>query len=663
MPPFPRIVRPVKRMLLVLVALGLVATLVVDARSVEWRQDRYSLFASNQDLGDTLRDFCAAQGVAAVISPGITGTVSGRFEDMHPARFLDLMAGTYALTWYHDGHALFIYRADETQSRMIRLMHVGPDRLKTTLVRLALWDNRFAWRTVEKEGLVHVSGPPRLVQLVEETARYLESGAVQEMQATEAVRVFPLRHAWADDLTLKFLKREVVVPGVASTLRAIMTDQPGTTGRMERRLPTSLAGLRGTGLAAREPGEALVQEGGTSPADQGSAQGGMPSAPQTAVNVQARIMADTRLNAVVVRDSQEKMPLYEALIRELDVAVGVIEIQAAIIDVDVNFSRDLGVNWSFASSPADKFSVAGGFEAGEGFKPDALSTLVQGQGMNLATLYAGGAYHLLARIHALQSRGNAQILSRPTVLTLDNVEAHIEHTRKIHVRLQGERNVDLVPVDTGTVLEVTPRIIEEEGRKRIKLLVSIRDGSYSQTSSVDDIPEIIESVVSTQAVMELGQSLLLGGYYVQQTKDNLSGVPLLMDIPLLGPVFKTTKKEERTMERLFLISPRIVEMDVGHGLPLGPPEGGGSTMTFLGDVPGMPGEAPSVPVVPEASPRTSMVPMPIPAPASTSRPGGGCTPVRRNVSSAPRAAMDSGRFMDGFSSVGNGNHMTGLSAG
>lgn len=558
-----------KRLLLILVAIGLLCTLMVDARSVEWRHDSYSLFASSQDLQDTLRDFCAAQGVSAVISPGVAGKVSGRFEDMPPAEFLDLLAQTYALSWYYDGHVLYVYRADEVQSRMLSLDHVHPERLKATLSRLALWDERFAWRTVDDEGLIHVSGPPRLIQLVEETALFLEGRAAQELRATEEVRVFPLRHAWADDLTLSFLKREVTVPGVVSTLRTIMTEQGGSAGRTSRRLPATATGLRGTGMAA------MNRDGAAEPAP---VQGGEAPSPvedaSTALaagqGIQARIMADTRLNAVVVRDAREKMPLYESLIQELDVAVHVIEIQAAIIDVNVDFTRDLGVNWRFGARTDGGMLTAGGLGVDSDFTAGNMDALVEGGGLNLSTLYSTNVSQLLTRIHALETQGNAQILSRPTVLTLDNVEAHIEHTRTLHIRLTGEREVDLFKVDTGTVLEVTPRIIEEEGRRRIKLLVSIRDGSYNYLEQVDDIPEVQESAINTQAVMELGQSLLLGGFYLQQTRDSQDGIPLLMHLPLLGHAFKTSKKVEQTRERLFLITPRVVDMDAGRGQPLGP---------------------------------------------------------------------------------------------
>jgi type III secretion protein C len=598
-----------RRPLLFALALVLLGGLLLDARSVEWRGDSYNLYADKQDIREILRDFCAAQGVSAVISPGVAGTVSGRFEDLPPAEFLDLLAQSHALTWYYDGHILHVYRADETQSRMLSLSRIDPDRLKTTLTRLALWDDRFAWRTVEEEGLLHVSGPPRLVRLVEETAAYLEDRAARELQATEEVRVFPLRHAWADDLTLTFLKREVTVPGVATTLRAIMTDQAGAGGRLERRLPATLTGLRGSGLAAEgrdredvgeprrsdrtgetEAGQtASDQQGGTLPPAQGS-QGTQGT--QGTQGIQARIMADTRLNAVVVRDAREKMPLYEDLIEDLDVAVGVIEIQAAIMDVDVNFTRELGVNWRFGAVVPDGFHSAGGLDVSEGFAPDGMDAIIQGSGLNLSTLYADSVSNLLTRIHALENRGNARVLSRPTVLTLDNVEAHIENTKTLHVRLTGERDVDLFKVDTGTVLEVTPRIIHEQGRRRIKLLVNIRDGTYSQTTSVDDIPEISESAVNTQAVVELGQSLLLGGFYMQRLEDKQDGIPLLMHIPVLGHAFKTTKKQERTLERLFLITPRIVEMDARTGQPLSTsdprPENGDAAPLFSAAQPGQP---------------------------------------------------------------------------
>ena len=75
------------------------------------------------------------------------------------------------------------------------------------------------------------------------------------------------------------------------------------------------------------------------------------------------------------------------------------------------------------------------------------------------------------------------------------------------------------------------------------------------------VPPIKQTKINTQAIVNAGQSLLIGGYYYEQKGEDESGVPLLMDIPVLGNLFKTKARQSKRMERLILITPRIVQLN------------------------------------------------------------------------------------------------------
>jgi type III secretion protein C len=152
-------------------------------------------------------------------------------------------------------------------------------------------------------------------------------------------------------------------------------------------------------------------------------------------------------------------------------------------------------------------------------------------------------------------------------LTTDNVQASLEYTTTFYIRLQGERAVDVVPITSGTTLKVTPRILRMPDGKpsRLSLAIIIADGtdpvSVSRDSWVDGVPPVKKVTINTQATVAEGQSLILGGLYYERRMDDKAGVPGLVNLPIAGHLFGQTGAEVQRMERLILISPRIIRYD------------------------------------------------------------------------------------------------------
>ena len=140
-------------------------------------------------------------------------------------------------------------------------------------------------------------------------------------------------------------------------------------------------------------------------------------------------MADPRVNAVLVNDAEYRMPYYAKVIADLDRPVELVEIHAAIVDIDSDFKRDLGVTYQGANSRDKGWSTGGEFSGtGDKFSPLPTMGTPSGTGMNLSTIYTHGADFFLARIQALEAEGEARMLGRPSVLTVDNVQATLENT-------------------------------------------------------------------------------------------------------------------------------------------------------------------------------------------------------------------------------------------
>jgi type III secretion protein C len=265
-------------------------------------------------------------------------------------------------------------------------------------------------------------------------------------------------------------------------------------------------------------------------------------APTTAVDGhQVRIEADSRLNAVIVRDLAERLPRYEQLIAALDVEPQSLEIEATIIDVNTDKLRELGVDWRWNNA---------GNSAGFG---GALPVVGAG---GVASIVLGSANQFIARIRALQNEGAARVVSSPQVVTLSNVEAVFDNTSTFFVRVAGREEVDLFNVSAGTSLRVTPHVFRDQEQTRIKLLVNVEDGSLSGRQ-VDQIPIVERSSINTQALIVEGESLLIGGMTREVSTANVDKVPGLGDVPVLGNAFKNRTNSSARIERMFLITPRL----------------------------------------------------------------------------------------------------------
>ena len=281
---------------------------------------------------------------------------------------------------------------------------------------------------------------------------------------------------------------------------------------------------------------------------------------------EARIQANPYLNAVIVRDTPERIPAYESLVRALDIEPQLVEVEATIIDINVSKLRELGINWRFGSGGFGALFGSGDPDSdgrlnripGLSRRDNVTNITPSGRGGVLSTII-GSNREFIARISALEAKGAAKIISRPQIMTISNVEAVFDRTRTFYVRVAGREEVDLFNVTAGTVLRVNPHVFRDHDQTRIRVLIGIEDGGITG-GEVEDIPIIERSSVSTQAMIVDGESLLLGGMTVDSDVEAIDKIPLLGDIPLLGELFKSRSREKGRTERLFLITPRVATL-------------------------------------------------------------------------------------------------------
>ncbi|MCW4460980.1 type III secretion system outer membrane ring subunit SctC [Sphingomonas sp. BT-65] len=581
-----------------------------------------SLTPRNQEIAAFVREFFGAAGLSVSVDARVKGKINGRFSG-RPADVWTQVARAFNLIAYYDGSVVTVYSSDQVESRTVAVPPGRANELAASIAQAGIAD---ATNRVRPSGQATVlaTGVPKFLDQVQQLAGAMPSGTygmrpdTAQIQPARSVqgpayiepyelRVFYLRYARADDTKLVAGGRELTIPGVGTSLSRIMGDGSAVAGTINttyggRTLRQSQPRLGGRGLNAIPPDAS--QQSQLQPYDDEylglPAMSAVPvvSARELPPQGGPRIAIDPSLNAIIVRDRPENMPAYEGLVRALDIAPQIVELEATIIDLNIDKLRELGINWRFRSQGFDAL-FGGNILRPSGNPADDLSRLgAVNQGLSLGGVI-GANREFIGRINALEEKGAAKIVSRPQIVTLSNVEAVFDRTRTFYVRVRGDRQVDLFNVAAGTVLRVNPHVLVDNGVARIRMVVGVEDGTILD-SEVDDIPVVERASVNTQAMINEGEGLLLGGLTVNSSFDAESRIPLLGDIPVLGELFKSRSRSRRQTERLFLITPRIIRLDQARA--------GGAAAAAVGNE------------------VTARLPAPGAAQAATGGPAGGPTP-------------------------------------
>ena len=515
-----------KRILL-LAASILCGTLFGETNSVPWRLPLYSLNARQMEVRSALETFGVAEGVPIIMSEAVTGVFSGSFADVPATEFLDRLATVHNLVWYYDGATIFVNASSETTSMLLDLKYMKAGDVLAMLRELGVEDRRFPIKTAQNGELIMVSGPPRYVQLVAETIaradRLKESRTFNEVE----VRLFPLHHTWADNTSFSVSTPEssVTIKGVAYLLDEIMNSSSG-------------GGKTRDGTNSVENVDRLKED--------------------LAAEFHPLIRPENRLNAVMVRDVVTRMPMYERLIRELDVPQKLVEIAVTSVEL----SKKDALDWQLSLSVK---GAHGSHDAAVGQNVDNLMTpdALGGTGLAGAYSYIDRHVDVNASIAALKQKGKARSVSRTSIITLNNIAASLSDTRSFQARLVGEKVANLQSVSAGTTLKVKPRIaVPPAGstnvQRQVWLSLELQDGGFDAIA-VDNMPMTSATTLQTIAAVFERDSLLLAGYFHDVEEDGGWGIPFLRDIPWIGWIFGGYSKNTETVQRLFVLTPHVID--------------------------------------------------------------------------------------------------------
>lgn len=521
--------------------LGLLSCLMILAAQsqavnsqVPWKTDEYTLLAREMPLREALSAFGTSQGLAIIMSKEVGGVVSGDFRALPPQDFIDQITSLYNLTWYYDGSAIYICTGSEAVTMLIDLKFMKASDVQAMLRELGVEDERFPLKTTSDSELLMVAGPPRYVQLVSELIE--KADVLQEKRAYSDVetRIFMVKNTWADDVNLATSGSESggQIKGVASLLKDIMQNNDSTRVLDHGLQDGSAEGLSGelTDLLTEKSNQAIKPV----------------------------ITPENRLNAVIVRDVASRMPLYERLIRELDVPQKLVEISVTTLEM----SKDDALDWQLSlTATGHNRHVRGG--AGQNaenlFQPEGLL----GKGLSAAMTYIGKHAEISASLTAMREKGKARSVSRTSLLTMNNMSASMTDTQSYHARVVGTDVAALEEVSAGIRLELKPHLVEAkqpEEPNQLWMTLTLEDGGF-ETLSVDSMPLTRTSTIKTQTAVFEGESIVLAGYF-RDTEEKVGwGIPYLRDIPFVGWLFGGIGKKKETVQRIFILTPYVIDLN------------------------------------------------------------------------------------------------------
>jgi len=259
----------------------------------------------------------------------------------------------------------------------------------------------------------------------------------------------------------------------------------------------------------------------------------------------ATVVADERTNTLIVTGTAEDLALVEGLIPRLDQAVPQVNLRVRIQEVQSNLTRSLGLKWN---------TIAGGNVV--------ASILDSGLSLIFDSTRSLAALNIVATLDALQRQGLSRALRDVNQTVLNNQTARLQSGETFLVRRVVENRVERVPFDIGIIVEVTPQITADG-----QILLNIRaevSGNVQRNPVDGDVDRFTKQVVTTTLRVRDGQTVVLGGLTSQENTQTVQGVPLLMDIPLIGEFFKQRTGETTDRELLVVITADILKETAGR---------------------------------------------------------------------------------------------------
>ncbi|AHG91941.1 type II and III secretion system protein [Gemmatirosa kalamazoonensis] len=398
-------------------------------------------------------------------------------------------------------------------------------------------------------------------------ARYLDLlrrlDARPEGEAGLRTYVVPLRYASAEDLATALGSLFGVSTGGARGGSLADRSLSRTLDAFRDRELDAFRQRQGVGLPG-VPTSATPSVSPSSPIERQVAPGAPPNVPRDSASAAAAlaatttVVASTATNSLVIRTLPPNFPLLRETIEALDVRPPQVLFEVTVAEVQLGRGTEFGIDWAAASRKSGATYVQQNAAVA-----DTVSSVT---GLVIRKVFTFDNLDVRALLRAVATTTNVNVLSTPEVLAVNNREARILVGSKVPFvaaqRLANDVALDRAVQyqDVGTALTIVPTI-NEDGYVSVQILQEVSALTTQTLPFAFGAPVISTREAATRAVVRDGQTIVIGGLIGDTRQTNAEGIPFLMDIPLLGNLFRHTRVTRDRTELAIFVTPYVVRTD------------------------------------------------------------------------------------------------------
>lgn len=283
---------------------------------------------------------------------------------------------------------------------------------------------------------------------------------------------------------------------------------------------------------------------------------------------QTKIIADERTNSLLIFASREDMRMIKDVVAKLDVVLAQVLIEAVILEVGLKSGSELGVSYLQYPQTSGNLTAVGGGGAGNMFSP---GDFISGGGTNAAGALTGGFNYLFrwgddldVAVSAMANNSRAKVLQRPRIQTSHAVQAQLfvgesrpYPTASQYGGVYGSYS-SIQQLQIGVTLDVTP-LINPDGLVVMDIHQTIENyAGFTEITGVGRVPNTTRKEAAAKVAVRDRDTIILGGLITTDHSREGSGIPILMDIPVLGALFRKSSANENRTELIVLIRPTVL---------------------------------------------------------------------------------------------------------
>ncbi|MCE3046174.1 type IV pilus secretin PilQ family protein [Legionella sp. 16cNR16C] len=281
------------------------------------------------------------------------------------------------------------------------------------------------------------------------------------------------------------------------------------------------------------------------------------------------LSVDARTNTIWIQDTGAQIEEIRELVKQLDIPVKQVLIEARIVNVTKDFARDLGIRFGISRPTHLSGTLSGANQLAQNVAPadvvplsdrlnvDLAATPVSASpaSVGIALAKLGDGILLDLELSALESEGRGEVISSPRLITTNQQSAVIESGEEIPYQEATSSGATAVAFKKAVLsLKVTPQITPDN---KIMMDLQINQDTPSP-QTFNGVPAILTKEIQTNVLVNNGQTIVLGGIYKQDKNNSINRVPFLGNLPVVGVLFRNQSTEIKNEELLIFITPRII---------------------------------------------------------------------------------------------------------